>query len=626
MNSYNENLQTAVNTEVSQLETEHNKVKAQKNAAQFTLYYAEGGVMTAQDKLDDVVADYDSAKDITSQGILNDNIATNLNATAKMAESNVASTITNSATAAANVQIAAKAISKLASDIGSVFNIVSAADYGTDIYNLSKQANNLIGTTAYNAELASQHAMEASSQSSEIIAKTVGDQSALVKTEVENLLNVTKAQFQKIAASREAANKKLGDSRKKEKAAEGILKDCDVEYNALNEAYENTNEELNFKLDVNEVKDTGFNMSFNGYEVPFKDAEGNPVIDPAVAQYCVIITKSSLKNQFTVAQAEDLMDKPLRFKSVKPQKTGTNYSIDFNLNDQDSDGNTLVLGQEYVAFLFIEFSQPYKKLVNNFSDLLSVASDSFTMKTNMPSVSGIELSSDLKEVTFTSAYDDPSKVEYRCILLQLDKKTTDDFLVGSNVAKLEDKIFVTDIQNNIESNNKEIKALEEKITKLDGNLDQNKKNQKEEGITKNRLDSLKKYQKGLEDQISDAKQKIAILKKENDNLSDQIKDNQAMLKSESDLPSQDSQTPGFYFNKQIAEQIKAGSYEPGTAKKGSTDYTATIKDSTTDNFGNEIRPNEKYMAVVLAVPNVEASELSKYESTLTYPEKEKSTK
>ena len=72
MTSYEKNLQSAINDTLNQLEAERQKLDTRKNAAQFTLYHAQGTNLTAQDKLDKIKTEYDDANDINIQGVDND--------------------------------------------------------------------------------------------------------------------------------------------------------------------------------------------------------------------------------------------------------------------------------------------------------------------------------------------------------------------------------------------------------------------------------------------------------------------------------------------------------------------------------------------------------------------------
>ena len=81
--------------------------------------------------------------------------------------------IANSSMAAANIQVALNAIVKLASDIGSIFSIVNAAEYNSKMYISAEELRKQLNDVAYNAELLSQLGMETAIYTSEASASTV---------------------------------------------------------------------------------------------------------------------------------------------------------------------------------------------------------------------------------------------------------------------------------------------------------------------------------------------------------------------------------------------------------------------------------------------------------------------
>ncbi|TCC90328.1 hypothetical protein EZ428_13710 [Pedobacter frigiditerrae] len=83
--------------------------------------------------------------------------------------------IANSSMAAANIQVALNAIVKLASDIGSIFSIVNAADRNSKMYENAKDLSKQVNDVAYKAELLSQLGMETAMCTFEVSASKVLD-------------------------------------------------------------------------------------------------------------------------------------------------------------------------------------------------------------------------------------------------------------------------------------------------------------------------------------------------------------------------------------------------------------------------------------------------------------------
>jgi hypothetical protein len=101
--------------------------------------------------------------------------------------------------------------------------------------------------------------------------------------------------------------------------------------------------------------------------------------------------------------------------------TGTTPSvIDFNTNKVDVYCNPLVAGNDYVAFLYIEISSDYKRFIGNFSDMLSVASQSFTLASLLP------LAQKLTNTDNPSQVDTPSQVATPAKKIKFSVKTLCD--------------------------------------------------------------------------------------------------------------------------------------------------------------------------------------------------------
>jgi hypothetical protein len=173
MNTYNDNLHAGVVDSLQNLDQDLKKINSQANAAMFTLYYAEGATITARNKLDTVKSKQSFVELVKGQAVKNSNISNNLLASATQANQYQKQSAANMATAASNVQIAANAIVRLSSDIGSISNIVQAADFDSEISDMADQTNHYIKRTAYDAEVASQSAMDASVATAKINERPV---------------------------------------------------------------------------------------------------------------------------------------------------------------------------------------------------------------------------------------------------------------------------------------------------------------------------------------------------------------------------------------------------------------------------------------------------------------------
>lgn len=624
MNSYNENLHSSVLSSLESQEMTKKQLGAQLNASMFTLYYAEGAEIIAQEKLEATTSMYKEKQLINTVVVKNKNMADNLLLSANQQKTYTTQSVTNMAVCASNIQIASNSIVRLASDVGSIYSIINAADYGTQIYQQAFEAYNLINKTAYNAEETSQHAMEASASIAEVATSTVADEAKLTNTSVNNLLQVTTTDLNVITAVLTTDNDTKSKASIATRAAEGVIKCSMVEYEASKKAYEFNNEKFNQNLNV-EVpapfdEDKGhFTVSFNYYKSPFssrdKDSETqNLGLDKPVQNYNIILVKDSKKSFFNVSTAENILTTPSQFKRIPvpgdSSKIGTSVNIRFT-ELFDSDNEALVLGQNYVAFLLIIFTENYKKEINTFDEYLSAPSETFTLTHTLNNADGIKVSresesTDLSKINFTVEKENDlkaSELDYRCFLLPY----PDDLLTtNEDLTTLEFKIETLELEEDIKQVEAEIKAINEEIDNINSasnELAPDTKSAKDQDLAKQKGSNFKNA-------LSEAKTKLNIA-------NDQLKKLKAELaETEKSAPKTVKNKNAFFFNLNLAENIPAGNYTSAKHHKG-TSYVAEIDSTSTDNFGNPLIEDKKYIPVVLSFYNGPEISSSKYTNSLS---------
>lgn len=449
MSSYNENLRSNVLASLQAQELELKKVKAKKNASMFTLYYAEGATLKASEQLESTEALWKNKMAAKSQAVDNSNISNNLLDSATQANLYVKQSITNSSVCAANVQLAANAIVRLASDLGSIYGIVHAADAKSDMYFLADESRKLINKTAYDAEQASQLAMEASMRTSEVTASTVMDKAKANNDLMNNVLKIVSDEFTAVSQLGLAEDATLASTSSVEKQAEGDYLDITVDYKAAKAAYKASNKGLNLGLDVSGKSSTGFTVSFDAIRMPFKHLQqaANLVVNPyyPVKNYYFIVVKDSKKSTFSISNAENLVINELA-KATGASSTPEQESVILNLKTniiplqttiaspgtdtgatdeesspakkqvitqainfqemmidgkgpftiQDSDGDDIKLGVRYVVFVLALYTDDYKKKLNCFDDFLSAPSPSFKLTNKLVAVSGSTITGSLQ--------------------------------------------------------------------------------------------------------------------------------------------------------------------------------------------------------------------------------------
>jgi hypothetical protein len=640
MSSYNENLNASVVASLQAQELKLNSTQSQLNSAMFTLYYAEDAKITATEKLDKTEETYKDQEEIKEETVDNNNIAVNLLATANQEKSYTQQSVTNTAVAAANVQVATNAIVNLASDMGSILSILNAADYGSQIYQHAKAVTILMNDTAYNAEVTSQWSMESSSLTAEITANTVADMASTTATSINDLLTVLSSQLDATTALQVSDNTALVAASVDEKKAEGLLEDTKVDYKATLYAYTLSIQELNLNLLVKDTtvkgKDHSFTVQFDAYLNPFHySSEQSPEMTTYAASpvknYYIIVVKESEKSLFSLGMAEGLISTKNIALEIDP-KGQNNIEKVISMKDRlDSNGEVLALGESYVIFVMAQFELEYKKSLNNFEDYLTAPSAPFSITNQLssPKKEDIKIKGAEKQVLHFHLEETVSNVvEYRCMFLPNNSQLLKGSFTTQDLAVLEvqevqetyvNSGLIDQKQQDIDSNKTILHAMTEE---LEANTKSTPRNPK--------LDSAKEK---LEQKINEVNQTIGALEVE---LKDIIASNvQTAIVQQDDSVSGKVQPiktaqPGFFFNLLIAENVPDGNYTLPVGnqikKEGKRiEVVMPIADNTTDNFGNPLLDGQEYIPVVLSYASEPKSNriqcsnsISDYENTVAF--------
>jgi hypothetical protein len=684
MNSYNENLNATVVASLQSLDLNEKNLKSQLNASMFTLYHAEGATITANDKLSASKDDLKFKNSVKQIAVINTNISNNLVSSATQADQYLKQAVTNAAVGASNVQIAANAIVRLASDIGSIFSIVNAADFDTDIFHQADHVRNLMNDTAYDAEVGSQISMDASKLTSEVSSSAVLDRAKSTNASIKDLLKIASADYDTASQTVNADNATQATISADEKVAEGALEDLCIDYLASKVAYYSTNDDLNLNLTVNsdafndstdedlnlmtgkKLPALSFNVSFNVLKSPFPPFADTKRPAYPVESYAVFVVKESKKLTFSVSNAETLLlsdipkqyipfvppvahpapgvsapvvpqynglrlsaDKskisgPIYFESIiGKDETGANYTL------QDTDGDDITIGVDYVVFVMASYYNDYKKLLNNFDDFMSAPSKSFCVKNELQAVGKLDISvavidktknlddiqniftaelgkSNQNEAQTGDSSDDQKppaysmqlkfsvkeypenmdKVSYRCIFLPEPADVAKGLLTKSSLKSLIDIEYIG-LKSVEEDYDTEVSTTETRVSKIEVQqrqattdhatleaqlADFQAKNPNPEGDQAKELASLKASLKASNNLLTkhekDYKDELAMLTK--------LK--MKKVSTLNKLVAQRHSIPGFFFNLPLAEQVSAGNYLPtvkaideNAAKAGTAD-------------------------------------------------------
>lgn len=317
MNSYSENLHSSVLATLGAQEMNNKQLSAQLDASMFALYYSEAAEIISLEKLVLIKQLYKKKQAINDLAVKNKNMSDNLLLSANEQKTYITQSVTNTAVAASNIQIATNAVVRLASDVGSIFSIINAADYGTQIFQQCVEAYNLINKTAYNAEVTSQMAMEASASIAEVPASTIADKAKLTNDSVNNLLQITTADLAAAAAKINADTEDKYNASIATRSAEGVIKCSKVRTEAAKKAYKINNKKLNqnLKVEIPHPFKRSYSASFDFYKAPFKPTDksvntSNTGLDKPVKSYNIILVKESKKSFFSISTAEELLNNP----------------------------------------------------------------------------------------------------------------------------------------------------------------------------------------------------------------------------------------------------------------------------------------------------------------------------
>lgn len=636
MSSYNENLNASVVSSLQAQELKLSNTQAQLNAGMFTLYYAEDAKITAQEKLKKTEEKYSQQEIIKEEAVDDNNLSTNLVATANQEKQFSLQSVSNTAVAAANVQIATNAIVNLASDMGSIVSILNAADYGSQIYEQALAVNKLMNDTAYNAEVTSQWAMEASSLTAEVTASTVSDMATSTAASITNLLSVLNSQLEATSTLQTTENADYTSAATAQKKAEGELIDATVDFDAAKATYLSSINELNLNLQVTNKSNTDFTVQFDTYLNPFNNDIENLVngiitypynVNP-VENYYIFIVKESERTIFSITTAEGLINSPNIAIPVNNKKNEATIEKKISItNVKDTNNETITLGESYVVFVLAQFTVAYKKSLNNFEDYLTASSSPFALTTqlNSPNSGTIKVAFlDEKEnpnniTTQVLQFDLNEKnntVEYRCMFIPDNSAFVNGMFKAEDLQSIEEQ-FVKEISEEIAK----YKAVEDESDINNyNNLLENLKNELEkltaENNPKEETDSTKNdvaadADKTNADDTATQNKKLAQV------ISTRISELESKINSlkttstESSLttePNSSNKTPkpGFFFNKLIAENVTDGNYTVPTNDQINQvnkifKVTLPIQQNTTDNFGNPLIEGNQYIPVILSV-------------------------
>lgn len=380
MNSYDDNLRESLTRSLGTLADQKTALLHGQSQAEAGLYHAKGAVLAALDRLEADQRHRDERRAVHQAARRANDQSTALHDTLVLAKTGSDSTITNTATAAKNLQASADAVMQLAATIGAALNVASAALYDTELYHQIARVNTNLNRVANQARFLALKGTEVSSKCAESIVGALADQGAGVQARLTDLLAQTQAGLDvKVAAvnSDEAA---LNDARADEFTAHNLLREAQARQETMSAMLANACRYANMDLRVDVLSGQRIKLYFTPFKAPV--ATGDRAMPPSPkAKTFLAIVPQNLAAQFSTDRAAQLFSKwdglSGTFTAVDAGETTLALKLDVH-------GNAITSDSPYAAFLYIEPSVDYKRYLGNFGDYLSIASAAFTPLTPIP--------------------------------------------------------------------------------------------------------------------------------------------------------------------------------------------------------------------------------------------------
>ncbi len=377
MNTYQEKLFETTNSLLKGLKAEQAKRISQENCDSLSLYFAQGALRSAADKLDETVSEFQAVQIMNDQVVACNSQSDCLINTAALTDKSTKKSAVLTQKSAEDIQLASNAISHLSADIGSALNIVFAADYGTDIAEMTKDVNKYVRETAYSAEQTAQLALEAATAVAEVtpgqIKSSTSQTSKVIKSFAKDTLN----NIQLLNSQKESETATLAVRLKSEKLAGGTLKSAESFTESAQTSFRACNTEMNQGFTVEPVGSDRISVSFENKDTGFSGGE----IPEKVEGHFVVLVKANKRDTFNPVTARVLFESfKERFYPLTTHK-GETVTVEV-----DADGETVKTGARYVAYLYTEYSNGYKKFVDDQNDQLSSSSVSFVLQQPLPDV------------------------------------------------------------------------------------------------------------------------------------------------------------------------------------------------------------------------------------------------
>jgi len=409
MATYNENLNNTTLSSLQNQEMDGKALRSHLDASAFNLYNAQGESITAKQKLGATEKKAASCAIIKLQATDAGNTASNLLTSSNLATNYTKQSITNSAVGASNTQVASNAIVRLAADIGSIYSIIKAADFESDMNTQAEEVMKLMNDTAHAAEQLSQLAMETSMLTAEVSTSEVSGKAENIIAALNNLTKIVSDDFDKINQSIISGSIQLDTAGTTEQQANGAFNNARSAYTASQSSHALSNNMLNLDLSVSKLTDDSYEVVFNEIVKPFDEN--------IVSDYYIILVKDAKKMVFSIVAAENINFEHRELLIPAGEANAGQIKTIINFNDQklsDSDGDLIQFGVNYVVCVFAIYADNYKKEINNFDDFLSAPSKMFCLSHQLKAVNSAAIKVAVPKPGYELAFETPDQQNHEC--------------------------------------------------------------------------------------------------------------------------------------------------------------------------------------------------------------------
>lgn len=380
MNSYDDNLRESLTRSLVTLADQRTALLHGQSQAEAGLYHAKGAVLAARDRLETDQHHRDERRTVHKAARRAHDHATALHDTLVLAKEGSDSAITNTATAAKNLQASADAVMQLAATVGAALNVASAALYDTELYHQIARVNTNLNRVANQARFLALKGTEVSSKSAESIVGALTDQGTNVQTRLGDLLTQTQAGLDVKVAAVNSDETALNGALADEFTAHNLLREAQARQQTMSTMLSNTYRYANMDLRVEVLSAKRIKLHFTPFKAPVATGDKGTPPSPKAKTFLAIVPQN-LALPFSTDRATQLFSKwdgvSGCFTPVDPGETTLSLKLDVY-------GNTITSDSPYAAFLYIEPSVDYKRYLGNFGDYLSIASAPFTPLTPLP--------------------------------------------------------------------------------------------------------------------------------------------------------------------------------------------------------------------------------------------------